>query len=237
MKNRLHKPDVIITDFDRTITYLYRNTKLLRDLSVKIIAYYQNFVSLPAPFVDTSNDGYLVWHKIHDFIDETLHSNQAYEINMGAEHLVTEFEIEVLQQVGMLEGLVDAVIKLHHLDIRLAIVSNNSEHAIRYALRRDGIEEYFDYIGGRPFPFNPQLIKPNAYPILLAIKEMHLDGETIWYTGDDIMDMVAAKAANVIPIGIHYGRHSREQLLEYGAVICLESFVDIIRYLNPDFDM
>lgn len=231
MDNTRSKPSVIITDFDRTIAYLYRDTSLLTKLNQAIVSFYQNHIEIPSTIINRNEDGYFVWHKLHDFVEQTL-SDVADPINKKAEDLVTQFEIEVIKQVGMLDGIKEVCLELRKLGIRLAIVSNNAEKAIRFALKMIGIEQLFDYIGGRPYPFNPSMIKPNSYPIDQAIKTLGVSkSDLIWYTGDDVMDMIAAKRAGVLPVGVYYGRHSEADLIRAGASLTFSSFLEILPYI------
>lgn len=228
----INKPHLIITDFDRTIAYLYRDTTLLTDLSNRIIDFYSKFIEIPPRLNNRNRDGYHVWHDLHDVAEEILHE-AAENINKQAEDLVTDFEIEVLRKVGILEGIKETCYYLKEIGIQLAIVSNNAEKAIRYALKIEGIEDLFDYIGGRPYPFSPSLIKPNPYPLEQAIKALGTKhSNLIWYTGDDVMDMVAAKRANIVGVGIYFGRHSKQELIDHGADITFASFNELISFFN-----
>lgn len=229
---RVIKPEVIISDFDRTLAYLYRDTTLLEDLTSKMVNFYQSYINIPLKYISNKFDGYHVWHDLHEEANKQLDKIKADIINEQAENIVTDFEIEVIKKVGLMEGIEKTINKLVEKKIRLGVVSNNAEKAIRYALQLYGIDTCFEYIGGRPYPFDPKLVKPNPYPILQAINEMNIIDKVIWYTGDDISDMQAARAAKVIAVGIYSGRHSKNELINAGAKLCFASFNDVIHYLE-----
>ncbi|MEG2274739.1 MAG: HAD hydrolase-like protein, partial [Clostridia bacterium] len=69
--------------------------------------------------------------------------NSVEEINRKAEQIVTAFETEILSKVGLIDGAVDTIVKLRKLGIRLGIVSNNAESAIRHSLKLASVEEQF----------------------------------------------------------------------------------------------
>jgi len=60
--NRHIKPNVLITDFDRTLTYLYKDTTLLQELANKIVTFYGRSFDIQESYLDNVKDGYLVWH-------------------------------------------------------------------------------------------------------------------------------------------------------------------------------
>jgi len=221
------KPNVIITDFDRTLMYLYRDTSLLQELATRIQNHYSKFMEIPAEFHSGEHDGYLVWHSLHKNVAQ-MQLSKADEINQIAERIVTDFEIETIKKVKMFDGVKHTTMAIKNHGIRLGIVSSNAEKAIRFAIDQSEMNGIFEYIGGRPAPFDPDLIKPNSYPLVTAIKEMQISNtETVWYVGDDPVDMMSAKATNIFGVGVCTGRHSKEQLTKAGADICLDLFNDI----------
>lgn len=230
--NHQKKPRAIITDFDRTLAYLYRDTSLLYQLNRKMIQHYGQYLVLPSEFLNSDEDGYLLWHKLHQYAKIHL-GDVADAINQSAEAFVTDFEIAVINQVDLLPGIAESCRLLNLQGIELGVVSNNGKRALEYALNRYQIRKFFTYIGGRAEPFSPDLLKPSPHPINLAIESMDLDRKDgIWYTGDDRTDIFAAINANVIPVGIYSGRHSESELIAAGAVLTLPRFNDLTAYIR-----
>ncbi|MBH1940627.1 HAD family hydrolase [Mobilitalea sibirica] len=228
--NRLIQPEVLVTDFDRTLTYLYKDPTLLPELANRIRSLYGRSLEIPREYVENEIDGYMVWHKLHDIAVKNFPKAEADRINKQAEDVVTDFELQIVKRVGLFPGVPEAVRQLRSKGIRLGLVSSNATSVVQYALLEVNILTEFTYVDGRPYPFHPELIKPNPYPLNKALAAMNADQASFWYVGDDKVDMVAAKAANVTAVGVCTGRYLKEELLEAGADMVLASFMDIPSY-------
>lgn len=99
-----------------------------------------------------------------------------------------------------------------------------------------GLKDLFECIHGRPYPFDPKRIKPSPYPIVQALKSMGVNDENVWYVGDDVVDMKAAKAANVVAVGVTTGRHSKSELVNAGADYVFDSFCAMGKLICPLVD-
>ena len=230
--NRHIKPNVLITDFDRTLTYLYKDTTLLQELANKIVTFYGRSFDIQESYLDNVKDGYLVWHRLHDVVIKELPQNVAMKINEQAENLVTDFELQVIKKVGLFFDIPKAVRNLRSSGIRLGVVSSNATSVVKFALEEADILNEFEYVDGRPYPFNPELIKPNPFPINKALANLKVDLGLVWYVGDDIVDMIAATAANVTAIAVCTGRHSEYDLIKSGADLVFQSFINIPEYFK-----
>ena len=61
--------------------------------------------------------------------------------------------------------------------------------------------------------------KPAPDLLLLAADELETPPHTCWYVGDATWDMLAARAATMVGIGLPYGAVSRKDLLNSGAQV------------------
>ena len=224
----MNKPKVIIFDFDRTLAYLYKDKTLLTDLAKKICEYYCKYVDIQEEYY--AIDGYYAWYKLHSQICQKYNTKEAYKINKDAEKIVTDFEFKVMSTTDLFEGVAEIIKKLYINDYQLMIVSSNSSEVIKYALEKNKIITYFVHIVGRPNPFNPDLIKPNAYPIRKAISKTNACLGEIWYVGDDIVDIDSAKQNNIISIGIASGKYSCQELKQHGADYVLQNISDLLPF-------
>jgi HAD superfamily hydrolase (TIGR01509 family) len=59
--------------------------------------------------------------------------------------------------------------------------------------------------------------KPAPDLLLLAAKQLETPPEKSWYVGDSTWDMRAAKAANMVAVGVAYGAATEDDLTEAGA--------------------
>ena len=221
----IQRPEVIVSDFDRTLAYLYRNERLLLDLAKEICDYYSAHLSIDPMLY--SIDGYKAWHSLHRMAESRYDHREAMEINGQAEQLVTAFEFRVMEDTPFFDKVIETIKELHRGGIQLMIVSSNSDRMIRYALERENILNCFSHVIGRVIPFDPDKIKPSPYPIEQAVRYTNAEKRKIWYVGDDLVDVEAATACGIIPIGVASGKYSADQLKARGAAYAVEGFADI----------
>lgn len=226
----MNKPKVIIFDFDRTLTYLYKDKTLLTDLATKICGYYSKYIDIQDDFY--AMDGYHSWHNLHRLICKKYNYEESSNINNNAEKIVTDFEFKVMSKTNLLDGVVDTIQQLYTNGYQLMVVSSNSVKVIEYAFKKNNIISYFTHIFGRPNPFNPDLIKPNAFPIQQAISKTNVPISEIWYIGDDIVDIDSANSCGVVSVGVASGKYSCKDLKQRGAEIVLKNIGDILSLIN-----
>ncbi len=213
-------PKVILFDFDRTMAYLYSDKSLLCKLAEKMIAYYEEYLEVPMEEKEAGRDGYFVWHHMHHLVEEQFPEDMAMKINAGAEKLVSEFELQIIMQKELIPGTDKTIRALWNKGIVLGVVSSNATEVLEYALKKAGILECFSYVGGRLLPFHPEQLKPSPFPIREALKKLGIipaDQGEVWYVGDDKIDLEAAKAAEVVSVGVASGRYSMEIMQQAGA--------------------
>jgi len=232
MNELIEVPDILITDYDRTLIYLYRDTNLLIELAQLISEFYNKYFNVPDTLLEAGKDGYLLWHKLHTLALEKLSIDLAEDINKQAENIVTNFEFKIAKSMKLLPRISETIKELNSMGIKLGIVSSNSASVVQYSMEDAGILNMFEYIAGRECPFDPKLVKPNPFPINKAIEIMKPRRNSIWYVGDDIIDMQAASSADVIAVGVCTGNHSELELRKNGAKLVFKSFADIPAFLK-----
>lgn len=117
----------------------------------------------------------------------------------------------VEQIVQPCPGLYDVLELLEQNDVPIALVSNGLGKGYGYdILQKFELEEYFETT---IFREDITKSKPNAEPLLLALKRMDIEpekGDVIWYIGDRRKDVIAALAASgaiageIIPIAVAF---------------------------------
>lgn len=217
-------PDCIMFDFDRTLIYLYEDETLLRILGQKIHDHYSKYLEI----IDYENkDGYHVWHDAHREIVTKYKDSEAESINRAAEIIVTEFERNVAEEREIFPSTYKVIPYLYDLNITLGVVSSNSTEVVRAKLDSVGLGKYFKGIYGRILPFDPDQLKPDPYPILRAQSLLEMKTNSIWYVGDDLVDIAAAIGANVFPVGVATGRHGKSSLKNAGAELVVDDLDEL----------
>jgi beta-phosphoglucomutase-like phosphatase (HAD superfamily) len=73
--------------------------------------------------------------------------------------------------------------------------------------------------------------KPAPDLLLHAADQLGVQPHRCWYIGDSVWDMRAARAAQMIGIGVATGAVPSDTLRDAGAVLCFESLVELRRDL------
>lgn len=84
---------------------------------------------------------------------------------------------------------------------KVAIVSNNSEEAVRAYLRRHGLTAHVDVVASRYATMPPSLMKPDPHLLHRALGGLHVAADRAVLVGDSATDIQAAHAAGVASIG------------------------------------
>lgn len=110
----------------------------------------------------------------------------------------------------------EVIVAAYHASRPLAIVSNNSEPAIRAYLTNHRIAGYISHITGRAHA-NPEHMKPDPQPVINAVTALGAKPDRCVLLGDSASDIHAARAAGVHTIGYANKPGKRERLAHAGA--------------------
>jgi phosphoglycolate phosphatase len=110
----------------------------------------------------------------------------------------------------------------------IGIVTTKTGKYSQVLMEHFGIMDYFKVLIGREHVQNP---KPDAEPILKALKSFDKEDKNIWMIGDTKLDLISAKNAGVNSIGVLSGYDSKKVLQEYTNHI-FETALDAVKYLK-----
>ena len=129
------------------------------------------------------------------------------------------------------ESLLGSVAQLRELGarFRLGIVTGRPRREAEAFLQRFGLSEIFDAV----VTMEDAPAKPSPEPVAAALAMLHVD--RAWMLGDTPDDMVAAKAAGALPVGVCApGSDLRETtpvLIQAGAARALSCWTEILEVL------
>jgi len=110
----------------------------------------------------------------------------------------------------------------------LGIVTTKTGEYSKILMEHFGLMQYFDVLIGREHVQNP---KPDAEPILNALKLLNITGKEIWMIGDTKLDLIAAQNAGVNSIGVLSGYDNKKTLKSYTKIIHTNTF-EAVKYLK-----
>jgi phosphoglycolate phosphatase len=112
-------------------------------------------------------------------------------------------------------------------DVVLGIATGKSQRGVRGVLTRHGLIDHFVTI--KTADDAPS--KPDPGMVLDAMREAGAEARDTVVVGDTVFDIMMARAAGAAAIGVAWGYHSRDSLLETGAPV-----VDDFASLMPTLD-
>ena len=112
------------------------------------------------------------------------------------------------------DGMVEALQRLHEAGVRLAVLSNKPDSFTQVMVRRLLPAELFDAVLGHREPFP---IKPAPDSTLHILRQLGVSPERAALVGDSDVDILTARNAGIVPIGVDWGFRPREELIEAGA--------------------
>lgn len=123
------------------------------------------------------------------------------------------------------DGVEPCLERLHEHGCRMAVVTNKPERFVRPLLERMGLEHWFEMIiGGDTLSVK----KPDAEPLLLAMRTLDGNPGTTVMIGDSAADATAARNAGLPAILVRYGYNYGPSVDELGADMVVDSLAELL---------
>ncbi len=122
------------------------------------------------------------------------------------------------------DGAGEAVRQLARQDeILIGMVTGKSRRGVETVLGHHGLREAFTIV--RTADDCPS--KPHPAMVLECCVETGVDPQATLVVGDTVFDMAMAAAAGSVPLGVGWGYHERQELVEAGARRVLDRFDEL----------
>jgi HAD superfamily hydrolase (TIGR01549 family) len=158
---------------------------------------------------------------------QTLSGRMPIEFGVVRQRLFSildEFEAEGSKLSRPFEGTKTALEKLRKNDVRLALLTNSGRAATSALLSRYRLAGYFEFVLTRD---DVQDLKPSPSGIFQAVARFGLHGSRVYYVGDSVLDVIAAKKAGVSMVAVASGNYRSERLRAEGAKYVLDAISDL----------
>ncbi|MGQ4891783.1 MAG: HAD family hydrolase [Candidatus Njordarchaeia archaeon] len=139
------------------------------------------------------------------------------------------YEVATANMVKPVTDLDNLLGKLKNEGCKIAIVTLNGKKFVNIALDKLGIRKHFDLIVTRDDVEEP---KPEPDQILCVLRKFNISGSEAVMVGDRPADIIAAKKANVHPVGVKTGEFGEKELYEAGAEYVIESIENLLNIVN-----
>ncbi len=138
-------------------------------------------------------------------------------------------EISTNKKVKTIDGIENLLKFLKKNKIKIGIVSSSSRKGINLNIKKTKLKKYFDIIIASD---DTKKHKPNPDPLILAMKKLKLKPKDCIYIGDSKFDMISAKNAKILPIGIYTGFYSANELKKHGGKFAFKNHKSIFTLLK-----
>ncbi|MDO7788327.1 HAD family hydrolase [Desulforamulus aquiferis] len=136
-------------------------------------------------------------------------------------------EHDVMTQV--FPGTVEMLSTLKAQGYRLGLVTSKSRSVAIRSAQYVGIDNFMEVVVGAE---DVTRHKPQPEPLLKALDLMNLPADTAAYVGDSPFDIMAAKGAGVMAVGVTWGMSDRLQIMHHEPNVILEEWDDLIKLLG-----
>ena len=218
----------LLIDFDGPICSLFAGTPTAPIADRLREAIIQQGVHLPQVVEDTGN-----WFEIFSFA-----ASVSVDLAARVESELTEVECAAAATAAPTPYVNEVITACHDSARSVAVISNNSEKAIRAYLAAHDLDSQIDLIAARTSP-DPAILKPSPYLIDQAATKLGTSASACVVVGDSPADIESARRAGALSIGYTRASSDRERLTIAGADAIILSMADLAlrlraRVANPE---
>ncbi|WP_079036729.1 HAD-IA family hydrolase [Streptomyces silaceus] len=146
------------------------------------------------------------------------------------EKVLTKGEVAAARKARPTPGAHRLIRALRARGVRIAVVTNNSPHAVAAHLRRQGLTEAFGpHVYGRTD--RPALLKPHPDSLERALRALGVEPADALMVGDTVADLGAARDAKVLFVGYARNEGKEKRLRAAGAGLVLGSLEALLDLL------
>jgi phosphoglycolate phosphatase len=209
--------DGIIFDFDGT----------LAELNIDFPALYRRVFDLAESFnADTTSLTQIYLIEVIEEIARSLGEDQGGEFSKAARDLVETEEVSAAREASLFQGSRDLLKALKNRGKKIGVVTRNCVKAVLTVY--PDVEGEVDVLLARD---HVNRIKPHPDHLKEALSRLSLPRDTVALVGDHPIDIISARKALLIPVGVLTGRASYNELAEAGADLILDTAPEIIEYI------
>jgi len=204
----------VVFDFDLTLINLSEFVDWGRAQRLIIQTYLKYGIS--ENLVRQHSQGGLLFllDSVYEELLRRFSSDKAESIQAEAFKAVEECEAEGIFNAQLMPWCLEALRWLKDKGLKIGIVSSNSEGVINKILRLHGLDSFIDAVIARDICYR---LKPHPDQFIACIKKIGCKPQNTVAVGDTSRDMIAAKEAGILAIGILTGLTNKEGLLAAGA--------------------
>lgn len=144
------------------------------------------------------------------------------------DHRAGEVYDELNTNPRPLEGVVELLDELDAHHIPWAIATSSQQAQVKASVDALKLSRPPMIVDGSQV----EHAKPAPDLLLRAAKELRVSADRIWYVGDSIWDMEAARSAGIAPIGVTTGFANAEDLQAAGAALVISRLPELVQLIR-----
>ncbi|MBV7256158.1 HAD-IA family hydrolase [Pacificimonas sp. WHA3] len=156
--------------------------------------------------------------------DEDLHHRMAERYKLAYQRMRAEQRLSV---EPLYPGTLETLDRLEAAGWLLAVATGKSDRGLDHALGEHGIRNRF--ISLQTADRHPS--KPHPSMIHQALRDAGGEAAQAVMIGDTVFDVEMARNADVRSLGVAWGYHAPEELMEYGAEIVADDYTALADYI------
>lgn len=217
----------VLFDFDGTLVDLTNYVKW-EDVRKNIAQIYLKN-GVPAKLTVRYTDPASLHSRMNEYGVNLFNPKFFAKLQRTISRTIEKYEMQVTKNVMLMPGCLETLQWLKDKGIKIGIISLNGRRLISEVLKKTNIESYIDAIY-----FRDSFGKPKPFPdhALSCLGKFRCEPKNAFMVGDSPVDMLTAKRAKIIPIGITTGMYLKEELLKAGAHKTIENMQELIRLVR-----
>ncbi len=135
-----------------------------------------------------------------------------------------DLEMDWNSRAEPIPGVAEVLAGLKSSSIKIATLTNSGRAPSEWLLRKYGLFDYFDFTLTRD---DVPAMKPHPDGMFTAVSRMGLPRDRVLYVGDSVIDVMAAKKADIRIASVITGRYTAERLHQEGTDYVLNSLAEL----------
>jgi phosphoglycolate phosphatase-like HAD superfamily hydrolase len=144
--------------------------------------------------------------------------------------VLDDFEEQSVPSTSVFPGTREILLGLKTSRVRLAVLTNSGRKSALQSLGRAGLLDLFEFVLTRN---ETEVMKPRPEGVMMAVGRLSVPKVSVYYVGDSLFDIMAAKGAGVKVVSVATGNYSADRLKDDGADFVIHGLSDLSSVLEP----
>jgi len=183
-------------------------------------------LGIPASVLEGIERATLMRNKAFEYAEEKFTNIEVEKFEQEMNKFFSKYELDSAKKSKLFPETIRMLEKLRKLGVKIGLVTNTSNKAVKIVFQLHGLEKYFDVVVTRE---KVKKLKPDPEGVLLAVKTLGV--KNFFMVGDLVFDVLAAKHANGISIFV---KGSSQEEIDPPADYIVQSISEIPKIVQAE---